>query len=114
MFSDPAAEQDLEWPMSNSELRQWFSRSNISIQELTQLWLKMDHNEDTRSEILQLSQSSDAATELENRLRQRIQFGTAGLRGRMEAGFSRMNDLTVIQASQVHTILKEILISGVS
>lgn len=24
-----------------------------------------------------------------------------GLRGRMEAGFSRMNDLTVIQASQV-------------
>lgn len=31
----------------------------------------------------------------------RIAFGTAGLRGRMEAGFSGMNDLTVIQASQV-------------
>ncbi|ANB14795.1 phosphoribomutase PRM15 [Sugiyamaella lignohabitans] len=29
-----------------------------------------------------------------------IQFGTAGLRGRMEAGFDRMNDLTVLQASQ--------------
>lgn len=29
-----------------------------------------------------------------------IQFGTAGLRGRMAAGFSRMNSLTVIQTSQ--------------
>lgn len=30
----------------------------------------------------------------------RIEFGTAGLRGRMAAGFSCMNDLIVIQASQ--------------
>lgn len=29
-----------------------------------------------------------------------IQFGTAGLRGRMAAGFTCMNSLTVIQASQ--------------
>lgn len=29
-----------------------------------------------------------------------IEFGTAGLRGRMAAGFSCMNSLTVIQASQ--------------
>lgn len=29
-----------------------------------------------------------------------IEFGTAGLRGRMQAGFSSMNALTVIQASQ--------------
>jgi len=78
MSSSLSGEPDLEWPMSNSELRQWFSRSNISIQELTQLWLKMDQNENTRSEILQLSQLPDGATELEKRLRQRIQFGTAG------------------------------------
>jgi phosphoglucomutase len=32
--------------------------------------------------------------------RNRIEFGTAGLRGKMEAGWARMNDLTVIQASQ--------------
>lgn len=38
--------------------------------------------------------------ELENRLSKRIEFGTAGLRARMEAGFSRMNDVTVLQASQ--------------
>ncbi|TQB73287.1 Phosphoglucomutase-3 [Monascus purpureus] len=41
-----------------------------------------------------------AVDELEKRLRNRIQFGTAGLRGRMAAGFSCMNSLTVIQASQ--------------
>jgi phosphoglucomutase len=38
--------------------------------------------------------------ELEKRLAQRIAFGTAGLRAKMEAGFSRMNDLTVLQTSQ--------------
>lgn len=30
----------------------------------------------------------------------RIEFGTAGLRGKMEAGWARMNDLIIIQASQ--------------
>ena len=38
--------------------------------------------------------------ELETRLRQRMAFGTAGLRARMGAGYSRMNCLTVIQTSQ--------------
>lgn len=38
--------------------------------------------------------------ELDRRLRTPIQFGTAGLRAKLEAGFSRMNELTVLQASQ--------------
>lgn len=38
--------------------------------------------------------------ELHKRLDSRITFGTAGLRGKMEAGFTRMNTLTVRQASQ--------------
>lgn len=38
--------------------------------------------------------------ELERRLRTRIAFGTAGLRSKMEAGFSRLNDVTILQASQ--------------
>ncbi|KAF7585597.1 Phosphoglucomutase-2 [Aspergillus hancockii] len=53
----------------------------------------------TRAEIEQL-RDSEAVADLEQRLRNRIQFGTAGLRGRMAAGFSCMNSLTVIQASQ--------------
>ncbi|PWY90993.1 phosphoglucomutase [Aspergillus heteromorphus CBS 117.55] len=53
----------------------------------------------TRAEIEQLRDAGDHA-ELQLRLHKRIQFGTAGLRGRMAAGFSCMNALTVIQASQ--------------
>lgn len=33
-------------------------------------------------------------------MRNRIAFGTAGLRSKMEAGFNRLNDVTVLQASQ--------------
>ncbi|KAJ3124709.1 Phosphoglucomutase-2 [Nowakowskiella sp. JEL0407] len=41
----------------------------------------------------------DRLTEL---LTHKLQFGTAGLRAEMGAGFSRMNDLTVLQATQDH------------
>lgn len=37
--------------------------------------------------------------ELQRRMLPRISFGTSGLRGRLEAGYARMNDLTVYQAS---------------
>ncbi|KAL1709947.1 hypothetical protein EV121DRAFT_193766 [Schizophyllum commune] len=66
---------------------------------LVKEWLRIDRNEATRKEIEQLWASKDLAA-LETRLGSRIEFGTAGLRGRMEAGWSRMNDVTVIQASQ--------------
>ncbi|KAJ5572909.1 hypothetical protein N7450_009893, partial [Penicillium hetheringtonii] len=71
----------------------------------------------TRSEIERL-RDEGAEKELELRLRHRIEFGTAGLRGRMAAGFSCMNSLTVIQASQglakyIHTKRPEIASQGV-
>lgn len=62
-------------------------------------WLRLDQNPKTRAEIEKLSGGNNQ-DELRARLANRIEFGTAGLRGRMEAGFSRMNDLTIIQASQ--------------
>ncbi|KAL2816798.1 hypothetical protein BDW59DRAFT_136292 [Aspergillus cavernicola] len=70
-----------------------------SLSPLIQKWLQWDQDSATRSEIEQLRDSGHTA-ELETRLAKRIQFGTAGLRGRMAAGFSCMNSLTVIQASQ--------------
>ncbi len=66
-----------QWPMSNEELQQWFSRDNIPIEELTQMWLSMDQNTSTKSEITQLQQQGNTS-ELETRLMKRIQFGTAG------------------------------------
>lgn len=79
-----------------------------SLEDLIQKWLLWDKDQTTGAEIRSLcergalsgSSAMDAQGELENRLRNRIQFGTAGLRGRMQAGFAFMNCLTVIQASQ--------------
>ncbi|EIN07648.1 hypothetical protein PUNSTDRAFT_88245 [Punctularia strigosozonata HHB-11173 SS5] len=62
-------------------------------------WLRLDQNSATRAEVQALLDRGDTV-ELEKRMRTRIEFGTAGLRGKMEAGWARMNDLTVIQASQ--------------
>ncbi|CAG8512396.1 5364_t:CDS:10 [Funneliformis mosseae] len=70
-----------------------------SIDSLVKEWLRLDKNPTTRLEIEKLYADQNVE-ELEKRLRKRISFGTAGLRSSMEAGFSRMNDLTVIQASQ--------------
>ncbi|KAJ5668196.1 uncharacterized protein N7477_006766, partial [Penicillium maclennaniae] len=71
----------------------------VSISSLVQTWLRWDQDPNTRAEIEQL-RDAGSTDELELRLRNRIEFGTAGLRGRMAAGFSCMNSLTVIQASQ--------------
>ncbi|KAH8925045.1 phosphoglucomutase 1 [Atractiella rhizophila] len=70
-----------------------------SVRELIQQWLALDKNSSTRAEIESL-QASNNVDELRKRLSTRIVFGTAGLRAAMEAGFSRMNDVTVLQATQ--------------
>lgn len=69
------------------------------LKESVNLWLTYDKNPETRSELLNLVEGKHWE-ELHRRLDERISFGTAGLRSRMEAGFSRMNTLTVLQASQ--------------
>ncbi|CAB4008827.1 phosphoglucomutase-2-like isoform X3, partial [Paramuricea clavata] len=56
-------------------------------------------NKETLAEVKQLISDKDY-DELNTRFSQRIAFGTAGLRAKMGAGFSLLNDLTVIQASQ--------------
>ncbi|KAJ2451337.1 AAA ATPase midasin [Coemansia sp. RSA 2336] len=53
----------------------------------------------TRSQIECLVAGGDDQ-QLELLLRHPIEFGTAGLRARMEAGYARLNQLTVISASQ--------------
>lgn len=70
-----------------------------TIQDLAQEWLRLDQNPSTRTEVETLLAEGNLP-ELEKRMRKRIAFGTAGLRATMGAGFSRMNALTVIQASQ--------------
>ena len=78
-MTSEVTDTSLNWPLSNEELRQWFSTKNIPIAELTRMWIQMDQNETTRAEIENLSKDPNSIHELENRLRNRIQFGTAGL-----------------------------------
>jgi phosphomannomutase len=68
-------------------------------QQLAHQWLSIDPFEHTRNEIETLLKNNEE-TELLRRLKERIAFGTAGLRARMAAGFACMNELIVIQTTQ--------------
>lgn len=68
------------------------------LQKLEQ-WRKWDKNEKTRKEIEELVVKENRK-ELCALLCNRMEFGTAGLRAAMGAGFARMNDLTIIQTTQ--------------
>ncbi|KAJ1723597.1 hypothetical protein LPJ53_002082 [Coemansia erecta] len=71
----------------------------VSIYKLTERWLAEDKDPKTRAQIQALVDAKDEA-KLEALLRYPVEFGTAGLRARMEAGYSRLNQLTIITASQ--------------
>ena len=75
------------------------SINHNEIDKLVESWLSVDINPESREEIQQLQQSQQYE-KLDKKLSQRIAFGTAGLRSSMESGFSHMNDVTVLQASQ--------------
>ncbi|XP_068085382.1 phosphopentomutase isoform X2 [Anabrus simplex] len=62
-------------------------------------WLNWDKNEHTIREITALRDEGNTVL-LEKLLMSRLEFGTAGLRGRMGPGYSQMNDLVIVQTSQ--------------
>nr|XP_046244129.1 glucose 1,6-bisphosphate synthase [Scatophagus argus] len=62
-------------------------------------WLTWDKNRWTRAQVEALV-AAGRLDDLRMRLCSRMSFGTAGLRAPMGAGFSRINDLTVIQSTQ--------------
>ncbi|MFG2377138.1 phospho-sugar mutase [Streptomyces sp. NPDC048504] len=61
-------------------------------------WLAEDPDADTRDELAKLIDAGDV-TELAERFRGTLQFGTAGLRGELGAGPMRMNRAVVIRAA---------------
>ena len=70
-----------------------------------QNWLAQDPDPETRAELEALipaAQAGDAAAlaELESRFNGRLQFGTAGLRGKQQAGSMGMNRVLVAQAAK--------------
>jgi phosphoglucomutase len=65
------------------------------IQDLAKRWLSLDQDKHTRKEVEDLLRAKDDA-ELEQRLRHRISFGTAGLRAPMKAGFAYVCMMSII------------------
>lgn len=71
---------------------------------VAQAWLDQDPDPETRDELGTLIRdaqggSEPALDELHSRFDTRLEFGTAGLRGRIEAGSARMNRVLVSQAA---------------
>lgn len=62
-------------------------------------WLRWDQDTDSVNEVVKLCMTGQTE-ELEARFSQRIVFGTAGLRAKMEPGTDRLNSLVILQSSQ--------------
>lgn len=72
--------------------------------QVAQNWLNQDPDLETRAELEQLisqakANDAKAQAELVSRFDGRLQFGTAGLRGRLQAGSMGMNRVLVAQAA---------------
>jgi len=72
--------------------------------EQAEAWRAQDPDAETRAELdalIESARAGDAAAvaELHARFDHRLEFGTAGLRGRIEAGSARMNRVLVSQAA---------------
>lgn len=63
-------------------------------------YLQEEPDEVLRSQIQYFdNHSGPGVLELEHRLNQHLKFGTAGIRGRMEAGYNRMNEVSVYRVA---------------
>lgn len=71
--------------------------------ENAQAYLKQEQNYEYRRQVEELLENlqtnPENGEELEDRFGISLSFGTAGLRGKMEAGFNRMNRITVAKAA---------------
>ncbi|EDO14698.1 hypothetical protein Kpol_1068p8 [Vanderwaltozyma polyspora DSM 70294] len=84
---------------SNSEFDSVLETLPVDLRDKVGTWLAQDKNPETINEVIRLCKAN-SLNELHKRFDNRILFGTAGLRSKMEAGFSRMNTLVVLQATQ--------------
>jgi phosphomannomutase len=69
------------------------------LRERTEAWIAADPDKKTRAELRAVLDSGDV-DELTERMAGSLEFGTAGLRGRVEAGSNRMNRAVVIRTTR--------------
>ena len=75
------------------------SSPNQELDLLIKNWQQWDQNKNSLLEINTLVEKEEWE-KLEKIMVKRLEFGTAGIRGRMGAGFGQMNDLVIIQVTQ--------------
>ncbi|XP_041988185.1 phosphoglucomutase-2 isoform X1 [Aricia agestis] len=75
------------------------SSGDSKLDAAVESWLKHDKNPATRQEVLDDIKNS-RWDKLKKTMMSRQKFGTAGLRGRMGAGYMCMNDVVVLQTAQ--------------
>ena len=76
----------------------------MNVIDVARAWRDQDPDEETRAELDHLIADAEAGSDtslaqLHDRFDTRLEFGTAGLRGRIEAGSNRMNRVLVAQAA---------------
>ena len=76
----------------------------MSVVDSARTWRDQDPDDETRAELDGLIADAEAGSEhalaeLHDRFDTRLEFGTAGLRGRIEAGSNRMNRVLVAQSA---------------
>lgn len=72
---------------------------NVELDEKIIEWFKWNKDSNADAEIQSLIKNNDTKS-LSKLFLKRLEFGTAGIRGRMGPGFNQMNDLVIIQTSQ--------------
>ncbi|KAJ8674222.1 hypothetical protein QAD02_005484 [Eretmocerus hayati] len=72
---------------------------NSILDEKINEWFCWNQDQEAAKEIKSLIDKGDGKT-LTNLFLKRLEFGTAGLRGRMGPGYNQMNDLVIIQTGQ--------------
>lgn len=72
---------------------------NNELNKKIEEWLSWDQNDTTLTEIKTLAADGNYDV-LSKIMLKRISFGTAGLRGKMAAGYACMNDLVIVQTAQ--------------
>ncbi|KAH8418393.1 hypothetical protein KR222_008473 [Zaprionus bogoriensis] len=86
-------------PQAICQLRNMPLSGDRELDDAIKKWVKWDRNGDTLNQIMEAVKAQEWDV-LRFRLLRRIQFGTAGLRAVMRAGFDSMNELVVVQTAQ--------------
>lgn len=94
-----SAKTDQQQQSSSSNALEKMSTGDKELDSLLELYLEYEKRDEHKQHIEGLLKERDMGM-LQKLIKNRLNFGTAGIRGAMGPGYSQMNDLVIIQTSQ--------------